>query len=86
MKIDRRKKRTFDERVKEEAEAMVRLQKEREESREYNLFSWWEEWIYIAEIVWHKMKKLKQYRLKWYEFGTRNVIFELIQEWVPIYE
>ena len=61
------------------------LKREREETREYNIYYWLEDWIYIAEMVWHKMKRLKQYRLKGYNIH-REAIFELVMEWNPIYK
>jgi hypothetical protein len=37
-----RKRKTLEERVEEEVQARLRLQKEREESKEYNIYSRWD--------------------------------------------
>lgn len=79
------KRKTFDERVEEEVQARIRLQKEREESREFNIYSIWDDWIYIIECVWHKLKRIKQYRLEWYSL-ERQAVFWLVDEFRPIYE
>ena len=60
----------------------LELQREIEETKEYNLFCWWSEWIYIIECVWKKMKRIKQYKLKWYDI-YRNAVFWLEMEWRP---
>lgn len=79
------KRKTFNERVEEEVQARIRLQKEREESKEFNIYGRWDGWIYIIECIWHKIKRIKQYRLDWYNL-YRQAVFWLVDEFRPIYE
>ena len=79
------KRKTFDERVEEEVQARIRLQKEREESREFNIYCIWDGWIYIVECIWHKIKRIKQYKFDWYNI-YRQAVFWLVDEFRPIYK
>lgn len=59
------------------------LQREREASKVFRIFSPTNDWIYIAEWIGKELKLIRWYKFKWYD-TYHNAIFDFKEEIVPV--